>query len=320
MNDLSVLTAIVPCYNEEQYISRCLNALLNQEKAEPFALEVIVVDNGSTDSTQALLQGFGDRIRFLVLPEEPISALRNAGASHSTGEWLAFIDADVEVDPRWLQGFAALINKMPEQGLAPEKVITGSTCTIPPSPSWIEKSWFDQLAARDIGNSHYINSGNLLVSRAFFEKIGGFRPSCRTGEDAQFCRDGIEHGAVILKDAAIKAVHHRYPKNIAQFIKRERWHGLGMAPYLLRPWRGKDALLALYYIGLALLCMAGMLLSAPIFGLLSTFLTLTIAPVFALAVLRSHGRMATVPPLTLLFFIYGWARALAVIDIVLRRK
>jgi len=311
----TVLSVVIPCKNEELHISRCLDALLNQRIENP-PLEIIVVDNGSTDRTLEILESYGDCVTPLSLPNASISELRNHGVRESHGDWIAFIDADVEVHGNWYIAVMSALRRLEEEGLEISNVITGSTYAIPDNPTWIERVWFNQLLARDKGNNNYINGGNLIVHRTLFDKIVGFDPFCVTGEDVKFCQDAKTHGGTVVKDPSILAFHHGYPKTIGQFFRRERWHGLGMARSLSRPWYSRDLSLALYYSALLLALIACLLLSKDVFMSLAIVLLLMFGPLFILALRRSDGRFHNIFSLTFLYFIYGWARVFSLFDIV----
>src|SRR5215470_5625797 len=93
-----VLAVIVPAYNAEGTLARCLEAILSSEFAKGFAdnLECIVVDDGSSDSTSAIAQKYQTRVLSTGGRSGPARA-RNLGARATSGDVLVFIDADVTV-------------------------------------------------------------------------------------------------------------------------------------------------------------------------------------------------------------------------------
>jgi glycosyltransferase involved in cell wall biosynthesis len=309
------LSVIIPCKNEERYIAICLDALLYQKIHNP-TIEIILVDNGSTDRTLEGLQKYISQISLLHVPDVHISELRNHGVAHARGEWVAFIDADVEVANNWYSNLTQALDRMERADVDTSKIVIGSTYTIPNNATWIERVWFEQLLARDSESDRYINGGNLIVKKSFFSEISGFDSHYATGEDVKFCLDAKIHGGRIIKDKEIVAVHHGYPKTIKQFVARERWHGLGMKHYFTRPWLSKDLLLALYNLFLLMIFLFGVLLCKKSIVLSISILLLMFAPLFILALRRSAGRFLNVFPLTFLYFLYGWARVFSVLDII----
>lgn len=314
------ISIIIPCRNEEKYIARCIDSLLRQEDAH-LDREIVVVDNGSTDGTLKILDGYGSKITYYVCPDLAIAGLRNFGVEKSTKEWIAFVDADVEVDRYWAKTFIGFLEELEAKGIGRESVITGSTCLVPENPTWVERVWYEQLMLRDSESTKYINCGNLILHREMMSRLGGFDPSYKTGEEEKLCEDArLLHGGIVLKNAGMKAVHHGYPKNITAFFQRMRWHGKGMSRYLSRPWRSKPLLLAIYY----LLITAGYLYllaaSGRYFHWTMLFLLLQFAPALVLAVGRYRGRLKNVSLLTFLYVCFGWARAISLFDMVFHKE
>ena len=310
------LSIVVPCKNEERYISTCIESLLRQEGVI-LDREVVVVDNGSTDKTQEILKGYGSEIAWYVRPDLPIAGLRNFGVEKSTKEWIAFIDADVEVDRHWAKALFDHLEDLREKGKDLKKVITGSTCAIPDNPSWIDRTWYDQLILRDEAETKYINSGNLIMHREFFLRLGGFDPSYKTGEEERLCEVArLQHDALLLKNDAIKAVHHGYPKSVAAFFQRIRWHGSGMARYFLKPWRCKPLLLAMYYLLLTAMYVFSLIASPHYVRNTLLFLFMQFLPAFVIASTRYRGKPAQLSQLAFLYCCFGWARVAAVFDIL----
>ena len=89
-----LVTAIVAAYNEERHIAECLASLLDQTY-EP--LEIIVVDDGSTDATAAAVRAFA-QVKLLQRPHEGKARAINAAAQAARGEILLFLDADLRFD------------------------------------------------------------------------------------------------------------------------------------------------------------------------------------------------------------------------------
>ena len=70
----------------------------------------------------------------------PISGLRNFGVEKSTKEWIAFVDADVEVGRDWAKTIIGFLEDQEKKGADVKKIITGSTCLVPENPTWVEQS------------------------------------------------------------------------------------------------------------------------------------------------------------------------------------
>jgi len=95
-----LVSVIIPAYNEESTIESCLKSLLNQT-IEKDTYELIVVDDGSTDSTPEIIKRYPVKL-FRQENSGPATA-RNLGAKNSSGEIILFTDADCIADPNWIE-------------------------------------------------------------------------------------------------------------------------------------------------------------------------------------------------------------------------
>ena len=95
MSKSPVASVIIPTYNHSALVPEAIRSALAQ--TAPF--EIIVVDDGSTDDTEAALAAFGDAIRVIRLPHGGPSLARNAGLEAATAEWVMFLDADDVIEP-----------------------------------------------------------------------------------------------------------------------------------------------------------------------------------------------------------------------------
>lgn len=101
---MPVVSIIVPVYNVEEYIGECIRSLLAQTHR---GLEVILVNDGSTDGSGAVCDGYArenpDRVKVINQVNKGVSAARNAGIEGSTGEWLMFVDGDDWIEPDMIE-------------------------------------------------------------------------------------------------------------------------------------------------------------------------------------------------------------------------
>ena len=89
MTDISI---IVPIYNAEKYLSKCINSLINQTKKE---IEIILINDGSTDRSEEIINNYRDeRIKYLKNENQGIGKTRNFGIEKATGKYLMFVDSD----------------------------------------------------------------------------------------------------------------------------------------------------------------------------------------------------------------------------------
>ncbi len=93
------VSVIIPTYNREKFVAKAIESVLNQTFND---IEVIVVDDGSTDGTRWTLERYKDKIHYVYQENAGVSAARNTGIEAAKGEWLAFLDSDDEWTPEYL--------------------------------------------------------------------------------------------------------------------------------------------------------------------------------------------------------------------------
>lgn len=215
-SDKVELSIVVPVFNEEEFISCCLDSLISKLKTVKFKYEIIVIDNGSYDDTCRILDSYSELI-VRKIKRSTVSYARNFGASISSGNILAFIDGDVVVTEEWVTEIESLIF-----GDRKSYFLTGCKCRSRSDGTWIERYWFSNL------KSSHINSGNLVISKSAFDEVRGFNESLKTGEDVDICdRVKLSNSIVFYVNERLTAIHMDYPKTLMKFFLREFWHGEG---------------------------------------------------------------------------------------------
>ncbi len=99
------ISAIIATYNYGRFVQEAIESALRQT-VPPH--EVIVVDDGSTDNTPAVVAPYCDRITYIQQENRGVSAARNAGIERATGNWLAFLDADDQWEPEYLESLRSV--------------------------------------------------------------------------------------------------------------------------------------------------------------------------------------------------------------------
>lgn len=102
----ALVSVVMPAYNGEAYIGESINSILNQSYSN---IEVVVVDDGSSDRTRDIVRAFGGRVRLLEQKNQGAAAARNLGIQAALGEYIAFLDAD---DVWWPGKLQVQINAM----------------------------------------------------------------------------------------------------------------------------------------------------------------------------------------------------------------
>jgi glycosyltransferase involved in cell wall biosynthesis len=195
------ISVIVPSYNRADLIPQTVHSILNQ--SHPPA-EVIVVDDGSTDNTETVLQQFGSAIKYLRIQNAGQARARNIGVEASTSEWIAFCDSDDLWQPDKLSGQVRLFAQ------APDVEYSFTNFRIVQNEQWSQETKFDFLPAgywdlpkRDIECGLFVVDAPLfkrlltyqpifpstiMMKRTFFEAVGRWEDSLgrAVGEDFEF--------------------------------------------------------------------------------------------------------------------------------------
>lgn len=108
---MELVSIIVPVYNVDKYIYRCVDSIVHQDYN---ALEIILVNDGSTDNSLEILKAVSDidaRIKIVDQPNRGVSSARNAGLNVSTGKYLMFVDGDDYIEPHYVSYFVKLLRE-----------------------------------------------------------------------------------------------------------------------------------------------------------------------------------------------------------------
>lgn len=189
-------------------------------------LEILIVDNGSTDDTVARARAAG--LRVIEEPVRGASSARNRGAAESRGEILVFTDADCAVSRSWLHGITAPFAD-PRVGAA-----GGRTLTYPPKTA-VERH---AVRTRHLDAEHHLahptfpfaSTANLAVRRSVFEAVGGFDPEFPVaGESVDFCTRLRRQTGHTLAWAPRGVAFHRARSTVAAFREQQRRDGHSLA-------------------------------------------------------------------------------------------
>lgn len=252
------VTVIIPAKNEENYIARCLRSVLDQDYPGHL-VKVVVVDNGSTDGTRAIVDSFAQtgRVELLVREGGTISAVRNLGAAQAQGSYLAFLDGDCVPAPDWLRSGIEFLQRQAE-------VVCIGFAASPPDPaaSWVERTWHHLCStsrSRGTRKAAWLSSFNLIMRRDVFLRVGGFNEALATCEDADLGYRLSAHGSLLLSDSC-SVRHLDEPTTLSQFFRKELWRGQSSMRNFLQSSQKKEDFLSvcvpILYLGLVTTCCA----------------------------------------------------------------
>jgi glycosyltransferase involved in cell wall biosynthesis len=114
MSEVPTVSVVIATYNRERFLRETIESVLQQHFQD---FELIVVDDGSTDGTRALLQSYPSRVSCLYQENRGPSAARNLGVRHARAPWIAFQDSDDLSKPDHLSTLCAYAAEHPECGL-----------------------------------------------------------------------------------------------------------------------------------------------------------------------------------------------------------
>ena len=303
MTRLPQLSFIIPVRNDAARLRRCLQSIAVATRDIP--AEVIVIDNGSTDSSPEVARAAGCQV--LVVPHERVGSLRNRGAAVAQGELLAFVDADHEIGAGWARTALDVMND-------PACSAAGSPCVPPRDATWVQRSYNgfrDHAASRHVVD--WLGSGNMIVRRRIFEGVGGFDVALDACEDVDLCRRIRETGGVIVSDPGFENIHYGDPASLTALFIGELWRGRNNMRVTLRERPSLRSLpsLVIPMVQLALLAIA---IVAGVTGRLLVPAA-CVAGIFGLSLLRAtrvrRRTMAPVVQAAAVAVTYDAARALA---------
>src|SRR5262245_1380949 len=223
-----LVSFIIPVRNDATRLARCLESIrANHYPVD--CLEIVVIDNGSTDDSAQVARSFGARV--VSLPGVRLGALRNRGVAESRGEILAFVDADHEIVPGWI---AAAVDVLADPGVS----AVGAACRPPQPGTWVQQL-YDRLRRHPPGQRpvDWLGSGNMAVRRSSFQTVEGFDTRLETCEDVDLCRKLRARGDVLIADERLYNVHYGDPRTLANVFFGELWRGRDNVRVSLRPPR-----------------------------------------------------------------------------------
>ena len=181
-----MISVIIPLYNNAATIARAINSVLGQTFSD---FELIVVDDGSTDGGREVVGKMSDsRIKLESQSNQGVSAARNLGIGKTNGEWIAFLDADDEWEPNFLETIIKLKERYPECSVCATSYFRKSSQenkekillrNVPSEQDFVMDNYFEVAACSD--PPFYTCS--VAVKRETLLSIGGFPIGIHQGED-----------------------------------------------------------------------------------------------------------------------------------------
>jgi mycofactocin glycosyltransferase len=220
------VSVVVPTHNRSDELVRCLHSLFALDYP-PSCLEIIVVDDGSTDQTAVMLQSLAQRaadhdIAFGIIHHEErrgVAHARNTGAAVASSALIAYIDSDCVASPGWLVELIPVLQD--ERVAAVGGMIRALDCSsLPGRYEDVRSSLFmgQRILQLQLASPFtYLPTANLIVRRAAWQRLSGFAPLAH-GEDVDFCHRLLLTGARIVY-LPYGVVYHDYRTTWGAFLR-----------------------------------------------------------------------------------------------------
>ena len=214
------VSVVVPVYNRPARIEACLASLANLDYPEN-RIEIIVVDDGSTDFTAAVVRRFG--VRLLVQPRNMgQSVARNTGVAAAGGEIIAFLDSDCIAEPGWLRELVpcfqdervALVGGYVAAYYRDKRMDRYEEACSPLNMG------ADAVMGRGEHSVFYVPTCNMLVRKTIYEQMGGLDPGLHVGEDVDLCWRLMAAGHHLLYIPRGKVRHRHRSRILPGFLRR----------------------------------------------------------------------------------------------------
>jgi glycosyltransferase involved in cell wall biosynthesis len=206
MRSAPSISVVVPVHNGGPFLEAAVESIERQDRR--YDLEIIVVDDGSTDDTPDVIGRLGGRVRTMRQDQSGPSAARNTGISTATGELLAFLDADDRwPDDKLEYQVAALVD---DPAL---DVVLGRISYLPLGGGITPDVAFEDPERRTISNVHL---GSGLYRRRSFDRVGGFDETLRFSEDHDWFLRAREAGLRIRILDRVTLLYQLHDRNMTR--------------------------------------------------------------------------------------------------------
>jgi glycosyltransferase involved in cell wall biosynthesis len=217
MSPKPLVSVIIPTFNESAVIEKNLQAIKNQTYGN---IEIIIIDDHSTDSTPNIAKQFTHKV--YIRPHAERSIQRNFGASVAKGKYLLFLDADMELTPQVISQCVSAIEQDSKVG-----------ATIIPEVS-VGNTYWEKVQAFE-RSFYFSGSPNLEAARFFpsklFHKLGGYDETISGREDWDLSESVSKLGLKISRTKAF-LYHHERITSLLKQMKKDYYYGLTSHRYV----------------------------------------------------------------------------------------
>ena len=251
------ITVIIPTYNREKDLERTLEGMVRAEKGD-LAVEVVVVDNGSTDQTKSVVDSFHGRIPIHYLFEARSGknrALNTALERSRLGRIIVFTDDDVDVSPDWFISIHSVCDRWPNHSIFGGRIdVIFPVENIPAWASdpylsaigfarhnWSDKECIYSYTVTPFGPNYWVRREVFDKGRRFDEAIGPHPTNRITGDETSFLIALVNDGYEIVYSPTVIVGHRVKPEmlNLSTIYKRAYQCGRGQAHIYYPPAQTK---------------------------------------------------------------------------------
>lgn len=205
MNQVDPLVSvIIPVYNGERFLREAVQSVLDQQYSP---IEIIIVDDGSTDGTATVARSFSKTVRYLHQTNKGPAAARNRGIEHARGSLLAFADADDLWPANKLELQLPYLIRDPNIDIVLGRI----------QQVRLSETVNGQTLAQEFAEPAFsVNLGSAVIRSSVFERVGLFDESMRYSEDVDWFLRAREAGAEIVTIDAVTLLYRQHEQNMTR--------------------------------------------------------------------------------------------------------
>ena len=199
---------VIPVYNKERFVGKTLKSVLNQTFTD---FEVILINDGSTDNSETVIQTFQDeRIQYFSKTNEGVAVARNLGINKAKSNFICFLDADDFWYPDFLKTMHAYTLKFPEQKVFACAIeIETQNKSFAAAYSIPKKADFEIVDFFEASRKECVLwTSSVVIHKSVFEQVGDFDRNIKKGEDTElWIRIGLAYSIVFVWKILAKYVY-----------------------------------------------------------------------------------------------------------------
>ncbi len=196
-----LVSVVIPVFNGERFLREAVQSVLDQKY---LPLEIIVVDDGSTDGTATVARSLPETVRYLHQTNQGPAAARNRGIEQAQGSLIAFTDADDLWPAAKLELQLPYLIKDPKIDIVLGRIQQVLLSEMVDGPTQVQETGFS------------VNLGSAVIRKSVFERVGLFDETMRYSEDVDWFMRAREAGAAIVTIDAVTLFYRQHDQNMTR--------------------------------------------------------------------------------------------------------